>query len=50
MIGEYRNRVELGVEDEEVCQEFVEKLRTAGADKIVATYQEQLDAWIAENR
>ncbi|MBR2122261.1 MAG: ABC transporter substrate-binding protein [Lachnospiraceae bacterium] len=50
VIGEYRNRVELGVEDEEVCQEFVEKLRTAGADKIVATYQEQLDAWIAENR
>ncbi len=50
VIGEYRNRVELGCEDEAVCEEFVNKLRTAGADKIVAAYQDQLDAWIAENR
>ncbi|MCJ8014492.1 ABC transporter substrate-binding protein [Paenibacillus sp. KQZ6P-2] len=38
------------VDPEKYLPQFLEKLKTAGADKIIAEKQKQLDAWKAENK
>ena len=47
VLAEYRARIETGIEDESVRQEFVDKLNACGADRVVECYQKQLDAWLA---
>ncbi|MBD2848434.1 ABC transporter substrate-binding protein [Paenibacillus sp. IB182496] len=37
------------VDPEEYLPEYLEKLRGAGAEKVLAEQQKQLDAWVAEN-
>lgn len=48
VLGEYRPQIDSGVADMEVYEEFLEKLESCGIDKVIALYQEQLDAWLAE--
>jgi len=45
VVDEYYRGIELGVADEAKYNEFIGKLKTAGADKIVAEMQKQIDAW-----
>ncbi len=48
VLNEYRAGLEFGVLDPETAlPEFLNKLETAGIDKIIAEKQSQLDAWLA---
>ncbi|SFT29410.1 DUF3502 domain-containing protein [Paenibacillus sp. BC26] len=44
---EYSRAITLGVTSEEKYNEFVAKMKDAGADKIIAEMQKQIDAWKA---
>ena len=48
VLAEFRPQIETGMASEEVYQDFQDRLVSVGVDKIVATYQEQLDAWLAQ--
>ncbi|HHV12168.1 MAG TPA: extracellular solute-binding protein [Clostridiales bacterium] len=48
VIGEYKPGVESGSVDLKAYDAFVKKLNEAGAEKVVAEYQAQLDAWKAQ--
>ncbi len=48
VLAEFRPQIETGMASEEVYQDFQDKLASVGADKIVAAYQEQLNAWLAQ--
>lgn len=50
VISQYRPQVETGMADEAVYNEFLDKLKATGAEKIVDCYQKQLDAWLEENK
>ncbi|KRF10287.1 hypothetical protein ASG89_01780 [Paenibacillus sp. Soil766] len=51
VMDEYRPALESGfVEPEKMLPEFLAKLKTAGADKIIVEKQKQLDAWKATNK
>lgn len=50
VLSQYRGQIETGMADEEILDEFLEKLNTSGADKIVSCYQEQLDAWMTQQQ
>jgi putative aldouronate transport system substrate-binding protein len=47
VIGEYKPGVESGSVGLEEYDAFIKKLNDAGAEKVVAEYQSQLDAWVA---
>lgn len=48
IMNEYRAGLEFGVLDPETAlPEFIEKLKAAGIDKVVAEKQKQLDEWLA---
>jgi putative aldouronate transport system substrate-binding protein len=47
VFGEYSRAIELGVADEGKYNEFLDKLKAAGSDKIIAEMQKQIDAWKA---
>ncbi|MFC5404072.1 ABC transporter substrate-binding protein [Cohnella soli] len=47
VFDEYYRGIELGVTSAEKYDEFVKKMKTAGADKIIAEMQKQIDAWKA---
>lgn len=47
VFDEYYRGIELGVTSEEKYNEFLKKLNAAGADKIIAEMQKQIDAWKA---
>jgi len=50
VIGEYNKGLEYGVLDPEVeLPKFIEKLKAAGIDDIIAEKQAQLDAWVKAN-
>lgn len=44
---EYSRAIQLGVSSEDKYNTFVAKMKTAGADKIIAEMQKQIDAWKA---
>lgn len=44
---EYSRAIDLGVSTEEKYNEFLAKLKNAGADRIIAEMQKQIDAWKA---
>lgn len=48
VIGEYKPGVESGSVGEKEYDAFVKKLNDAGAEKVIAEYQSQLDAWKAQ--
>ena len=48
VLGEFKAQVNTGSCDEETYQAFVDKLESVNVDKIIQTYQEQLDAWLEE--
>ncbi|BBI36530.1 ABC transporter substrate-binding protein [Cohnella abietis] len=47
IFDEYSRAIELGVSTEEKYKEFLAKQKAAGADKIIAEMQKQIDAWKA---
>ena len=49
VISEYRPSVNAGIASEEDYEAFIEKLHNSGLDKVIQTYQEQLDAWLESN-
>ncbi|MCY9693165.1 ABC transporter substrate-binding protein [Paenibacillus alginolyticus] len=49
VINQYKAGLESGSLDPKALPEFIDKLKTAGMDKIVAEKQKQLDAWLASN-
>lgn len=46
VLAEFRAQIETGMASEDVYEDFQNRLASVGADKIVAAYQEQLDAWL----
>ena len=48
IINEYDSQVGTGMADEAIYNEFIEKLKSSGADKIIAEYQAQLNEWLAQ--
>lgn len=48
-INEYRPSIESGMASEADYEAFLEKLEVSGAQAVVDTYQEQLNAWLANN-
>lgn len=50
VLSQYRGQIETGMASPEVLDEFLEKLNSSGADKVVACYQEQLDEWLAQQQ
>jgi putative aldouronate transport system substrate-binding protein len=51
VLSQYRTALEYGTIDPAVyIPEFVDKLKAAGIDKIIAEKQTQLDAWVAANK
>ena len=51
VVNEYKPGLSAGIygaNTEEKYNEFIEALEAAGIDKVVETYQKQLDAWLAE--
>ncbi|MBB5266359.1 putative aldouronate transport system substrate-binding protein [Catenibacillus scindens] len=46
VLAEFRPQIETGMASEDVYQDFQERLASVGADKIVAEYQNQLNAWL----
>ncbi len=46
--NEYYSQIATGLAGEELIQEFVDKLYTAGAQKIIDAYQAAVDAWNAQ--
>lgn len=48
IVNEYDSQVGTGMADEAVYDEFIAKLKSSGAEDIVAQYQTQLDQWMAE--
>ena len=49
IIEEYRPSMACGQYTEERYNEFVQKLKDAGADDYLALIQSQLDAWLADH-
>lgn len=49
VINEYKAGLDTGMLSEAEYDKFIEKLDAAGAEKVVAEYQKQLDAWLANN-
>ncbi|AIQ31521.1 ABC transporter substrate-binding protein [Paenibacillus sp. FSL P4-0081] len=48
VMQQYRKVLETGtVDPAKKLQEFIDKLKTAGIDKVIAEKQKQLDAWVA---
>ena len=47
VFDEYARAISLGVTSEEKYGTFVAKMKAAGADKIMAEMQKQIDAWKA---
>lgn len=47
--NEYFRGIELGVTDQANYDKFVQKMKDAGADTIIAEMQKQIDAWKASN-
>ncbi|MEC0089614.1 ABC transporter substrate-binding protein [Paenibacillus macquariensis] len=45
VFGEFYRGIELGVINETKYNEFLSKMKDAGADKIIAEMQKQIDAW-----
>lgn len=48
-ISEFRPSINAGIASAEDYDAFVEKLHNSGLDKVIETYQSQLDAWLAQN-
>ncbi|HHV12476.1 MAG TPA: ABC transporter substrate-binding protein [Clostridiales bacterium] len=48
VIQEYKSGLESGSVGLERYDEFISKMEAAGVDKVVAEYQKQLDAWLAQ--
>lgn len=48
ILSEYRGQIETGMASQEIFDEFIQKLKTSGADKVISCYQEQLNAWLDE--
>lgn len=48
VLAEFRAQIETGMASEEVYADFQQRLESVDADKIVACYQEQLDAWLSQ--
>ena len=46
IISEFQPQIVSGMADEETFQTFLDKLESANIDKVVALYQEQLNAWL----
>lgn len=49
VISEYQAQIASGAAEVRTYEEFLEKLETSGIDKIINTYQEQLDSWLEIN-
>ncbi len=49
VIGEYKAGLETGTLDSATYDEFLARLQAAGVDKVVESYQTQLDAWLANH-
>ena len=49
-LNEYQKIVDTGVVSEEQYEEFINKLHSVGADKILECYQQQLQTWLEENQ
>lgn len=47
---EYQAQVGSGAADPDVYEAFLKKMEENGIDKVLAVYQEQLDAWLAEQK
>ncbi|MCC3375918.1 ABC transporter substrate-binding protein [Cohnella sp. REN36] len=50
VFDEYYRGIELGITTEEKYNEFLKKLKNAGADKMIAEMQKQIDAWKATKK
>lgn len=48
IVVEYDSQVGTGMADDAIYNEFIEKLKSSGAEDIVAQYQLQLDQWMTE--
>lgn len=48
VINEYDRRVRTGLISELELEEYINKLYSAGADRLIQSYQKQLNAWISE--
>ncbi len=49
-IEQYRPTLQCGLYSDEFYNEFMTKLKDSGIEEYIAAAQEQLDAWIAENK
>lgn len=51
VVSQFRMGLETGsIDPEKVLPDFIEQMKAAGIDKIVAEKQKQLDAWVAANK
>lgn len=48
-LNEYLPQINCGTADEETYNAFIDKLNSVGMQKIIDTYQQQLDAWLENN-
>lgn len=46
VLAQYRGQLETGMAGDGVYEEFIKELKSAGAQKVVDCYQEQLDHWL----
>ena len=49
-IEQYRPTLQCGLYSDEFYNDFMQKLKDSGIEKYIAAAQEQLDAWVAENK
>ena len=49
-IEQYRPTLQCGLYSDEFYNEFMQKLKDSGIEEYIAAAQEQLDAWVAENK
>lgn len=49
VVAEYGKQINSGVAGPSVLDEYIAKLKSSGADKVVEEYQNQLNAWLENN-
>ena len=50
VVAEFGKQINTGVADPQVLDEYIAKLNASGVEKVVAEYQNQLNAWLETNK
>lgn len=50
VVAEFGKQINTGVADPQVLDEYIAKLNASGVEKVVAEYQNQLNAWLESNK